>query len=189
MSQPFTRRCLVVLLVVALGGAHAFQWMPFEFPPGDQGYTMEVVTEEGVSRFDIEIVDRGGSYDVTTTMLFEQVGVPLDDLGGAMFGGSGAAMFAFGPMMLFGPSFFLLPMLLGQEDIRVQETPIRVMGMGTMYMEREEVVAGHVCVVIRMDLGDGDELEFAVAEGVPIPCFSRYGTGSDAIEARLIDIR
>jgi hypothetical protein len=116
---------VVVCLAVAVGGAHAFQWTPFGFPPGDQGYTMEIVTEDGVSRVDIDIVDRGGSYEVTTTM----------------------------------------------------------------YMEREEVVAGHTCVVIRMELEGGDELEFAVAENLPVPCFSRYGSGSDAIEARLIDVR
>jgi len=189
MSHPLSRRLLVTLLVVAVGGAHAFQWTPFEFPPGDQGYTMEVVTDDGVSRIDIDIVDRGGTYDVRTTMTLDQVGIAHDDLADAMFGGAGLAMFGFGPMMLFGPSFFLLPMLLGQEDIRVQATPIRVMGMGTMYMEREEVVAGHTCVVIRMELEGGDELEFAVAENLPVPCFSRYGAGSDAIEARLVAVR
>ncbi|MFN2323457.1 MAG: hypothetical protein ABR510_10930 [Trueperaceae bacterium] len=189
MLHPIARRFVVLLLIVALGGAQAFQWTPFEFPAGDQGYTMEVVTEEGTSRIDIDIVDRGGSYDVTTTMTLDQVGIGQDDLSDAMFGGAGLAMFGFGPMMLFGPSFFLLPMLLGEEDIAVQATPMRVMGMGTMYMDREEVVAGQTCVVIRMELEGGDELEFAVAEGVPLPCFSRYGSGSDAIEVRLIDVR
>jgi hypothetical protein len=189
VSHPIFRRFVVACLVVALGGAHAFQWTPFEFPPGDQGYTMEIVTEEGSSIVDIEMVESGGAYEVTTTMTLVQSGVDQDELSDAMFGGSGLAMFAFGPMMLFGPSFFLLPMLLGEEDIRVQDTPIRVMGMGTMYMDREEVVAGHTCVVIRMELEDGEELEFAVAEGLPVPCFSRYGSGSDAIEARLIEVR
>jgi hypothetical protein len=98
-------------------------------------------------------------------------------------------MFGFGSMMLFGPSFFILPMLLGEQDIAVQEAPIPVMGMGTLYMDREEVVAGQTCVVIRMELEGGDELEFAVAEGLPLPCFSRYGSGSGAIEARLVDVR
>lgn len=189
MTHPIARRFVVLVLVVALGGAQAFQWTPLEFPPGDQGYTLEVVTEEGVSRMDLDIVDRGGTYDVTTTMTLDQVGIAQDDLDDAMFGGSGFAMFAFGPMMLFGPTFFLLPMMLGEEDIAVSDTPIRVMGMGTMHMEREEVVAGRTCVVIRMELEGGDELEFAVAEGLPLPCFSRYGSGSDAIEVRLIEVR
>ncbi len=189
MTDPRARMFMALVVAVALGGAQAFQWMPFEFPPGDQGYTMEIVTEDGVSQIDIDIVDRGGSYDVTTTMTFEQAGVPLDGLSDAMFGGAGLTMFGFGPMMLFGPSFFLLPMMLGQEEIQVQDTPIRVMGMGTMYMDREEVVAGHVCVVIRMELEGDDALEFAVAENLPIPCFSRYGSGDDAMEARLIDVR
>ena len=189
MSHSLVRRTVTALLVFALGGAHAFQWTPFEFPPGDQGYTMEIVTEEGVSVVDIDIVEAGGAYEVTTTMTLVQTDVEQDALSDAMFGGSGMAMFGFGPMMLFGPSFFLLPMLLGEEDISVQSTPIRVMGMGTMYMDREEIVAGHTCVVIRMELQGGDELEFAVAEGLPVPCFSRYGSGSDAIEARLIEVR
>lgn len=189
MPHPIARRFVVVLLTVALGGAQAFQWTPLEFPPGDQGYTMEIVTDEGVSRIDIDIVDDDGSYDVTTTMTLDQVGIAQDDLDGAVFGGSGMAMFGLGPMMLFGPSFFVLPMVLGEEDIAVTDTPIRVMGMGTMHMDREEVVAGRTCVVIRMELEGGDELEFAVAEGLPLPCFSRYGSGSDAIEVRLIDVR
>jgi len=180
---------LVLVLAVVLGGAQAFQWMPFEFPAGDQGYTMEIVTEDGVSQIDIDIVERDGSYDVTTTMTFEQTGVPLGGLDDAMFGGAGFAMFGFGPMMLFGPSFFLLPMMLGQEEIKVQDTPIRVMGMGTMYMDREEVVAGHVCVVIRLEMDGDDTLEFAVAENLPFPCFSRYGSGDDGLEVRLIDVR
>lgn len=189
MSHTLVRRLVVLLLVVALGGAQAFQWTPFEFPPGNQGYTLEILTEEGTSTVDIDMVESGGSYEVTTTMTLVQSGVDQSALSDAMFGGSGLSMFAFGPMMLFGPSFFLLPMLLGEEDIHVQDTPIRVLGMGTMYMDREEVVAGHTCVVVRMELEGGDELEFAVAEDLPLPCFSRYGSGSDRIEARLVDVR
>lgn len=190
MTHPYARSFVVLVLAVVLGGAQAFQWTPFEFPPGDQGYTMEIVTEDGVSQIDIDIVERDGSYEVTTTMTLTQTKVPLSGLGDSMFGGAGLAMFGFGPMMLFGPTFFLLPMMLGQEEIKVQDTPIRMMGMGTMYMEREEVVAGHTCVVIRLEVdGDDDALEFAVAENLPLPCFSRYGSGSDALEVRLIDAR
>jgi hypothetical protein len=189
MSRSRVRPFVVACLVVALGGAQAFQWMPFVFPAGDQGYTMEIVTAEGSSIVDIDIVEADGAYEVTTTMTLVQAGVEQDALSDAMFGGAGLAMFAFGPMMLFGPAFFLMPMLLGEEDIQVQDAPIRVMGMGTMHMEREEVVAGQTCVVIRMELEEGDEIEFAVAEGLPLPCFSRYGSGSDAIEARLIEVR
>jgi hypothetical protein len=29
-------------------------------------------------------------------------------------------------------------------------------------------------------------MEFALAEGLPIPCYSKYSTGSDAVEVRLI---
>lgn len=189
MSREVLRRIVIVGLAVALGAAQAFQWTPFEFPAGDQGYTLEITTAEGVTEVDVDIVDRGGSFDVTTTMRLAQTGITQEDLGTAMFGGSGLAMFGFGPMLLFGPGFFLMPMLLGEEDIRVQETPIRVMGMGTMYMDREEVVAGHTCVVIRMEMEGGDELEFAVAENLPVPCFSRYGSGDEAMVARLVAVR
>lgn len=189
MSHALVRSLVVYLMVTAFGGAQAFQWAPFEFPPGDQGYTLEVVTAEGASQIHIDIVERDGSYAVTTTTTLVREGIAHDDLDDAMFGGSGLAMFSLGPMLLFGPGFFMIPMLLGQEDIHVQDTPIRVLGMGTMYMDREEVVADHTCVVIRLELESGGELEFAVAEGLPFTCFSRYGSGGDAFEVRLTEVR
>jgi hypothetical protein len=189
MSYLRTRAFVAVVACVVVGSAQAFQWTPFEFAAGDQGYTIRVASADGVSVIDVDMVDRGGTFDVTTAMTVEQRGVALDDLGGAMFGGAGLAMFGFGPMMLFGPSFFMLPMVLGQEDVSVRDVPIRVLGMGTLYMEREEVVAGHTCVVIRLEMDGADALEFAVAENLPVPCFSRYGSGADAVEARLVDVR
>jgi hypothetical protein len=189
VSSAIARRLVVVGLFITLGMAQAFSWTPLEFPAGDQGYTLEITSADGVSRVDIDIVESGGVHEVTTRMTLVQGGVDQSDLADAMFGGSGLAMFAFGPMMLFGPTFFLMPMLLGQEDIAVRDAPIEMMGVGRMYMDREEVVAGRTCVVLRAELEGGDEMEFAVAEGVPLPCFSRYGSGSDAIEARLTEIR
>ena len=62
-------------------------------------------------------------------------------------------------------------------------------GFGAIDMEREEEVAGRICVVIRMELDGSDALEFAVAEGLPIPCFSLDGSGADAVEARLVEVR
>jgi hypothetical protein len=189
VAHAHARTLLAVLLALALGAGQAFQWTPFEFLPGDQGYTLEVRTREGVSHVDVDIVARGDAYDVTTAVRFEQAGVAPGDLLSAVFGGSGLSLFAFGPMMLYGPSFFLLPMLFGQEEIEVQDGPIRVLGMGTMYMEREEEVVGHRFVVVRLELQGGEEVEFAVAEQLPFPCFSRYGSGRDAIEVRLVDVR
>jgi hypothetical protein len=189
MSFPPLRVFVAVVAGIVIGSAQAWQWAPLEFPDGDQGYTMQITSADGVSLIDVDMVDRGGTFDVTTTMTLEQTGVARDDLSGAMFGGAGLAMFGFGPMMFFGPSFFILPMLLGQEEIAVRDTPIVVAGFGTIYMEREEVIAGRTCVVIRMEFDGSDALEFAVAEDLPIPCFSRYGSGADAVEARLVEVR
>lgn len=189
MTRLRNRTLAILALAALLGAAHAFQWEPFEFPPGDQGYTIEVTSAEGTLVLDVDIVDLSGTFDVRTVMTYDQVGVEASDLGIAMFGGAGISMLGFGPMMLFGPSFFILPMVLGQEDIAVREEPIPVMGMGTLVMEREVEVAGHVCVVIRFEVEGGDTLEFAIAEDLPVPCYSRYGSGADAVEARLIEVR
>lgn len=185
------KRFLPLLALLSLvGAAAAFSWTPFEFPPGDQGYVLEVRTPEGAALVDVDVTARGGLFDVSTTMTFEQVGVDPSSMADAFFGGSGLAMFGFGPMVLFGPSAFMLPMMLGNEEIRVRKEPMRLMGFGTVAMDREEIVAGLTCVVITLTMdGGGDEVVFAVAEGVPLPCFTRYGSGSDAFEVRLIEIR
>jgi hypothetical protein len=184
------KRIVLMLLSFALaGGAAAFSWTPFEFPPGDQGYVVDIVTSEGVARVDVDVAARGGLFDVTTTMTFEQTGVDPSSMGDAFFGGSALAMFGFGPMVLFGPSAFMLPMMLGQEDIAVRKEPMRLMGVGTLVMDREEIVAGRRCVVITVNMDGGDQLVFAIAEGVPIPCFTRYGTGMNAMEVRLVEVR
>lgn len=185
-------RASILLAALSLGAAHAFTWEPFTFPEGDQGYTLEIVQgEDGpATTIDIDVVDVGDAYDVTTTMTYQQAGVPKSDLDSAMFGGSTFGMFAMGPMMMFGPSFMMVPMMLGEEDIRVREEPIRVMGFGSLHMDSEVEVAGRTCVVMRM-VPDGDPeagYEFAVAEGVPFPCYSRYGQGDDVVEIRLVRI-
>jgi hypothetical protein len=184
------QRIVPVLLSFALAGmAAAFSWTPFEFPPGDQGYVLEILSSEGVARIDVDVVARGDLFDVRTTMTLEQSGISPSSVGDAFFGGSALAMFGFGPMVLFGPSAFMLPMMLGDDEIRVRKEPMRIMGVGTLLMDREEVVAGRSCVVITVDMDGGDEIVFAVAEGVPVPCFTRYGSGNGAIEVRLIEVR
>lgn len=189
MIGPRIRTLVFVAFAVVLATAQAFQWTPFEFPPGDQGYTIEIESAEGVAVLDVDIVDRGGSFDVNTVMRFDQEGVAAGDLGAAMFGGGGIGLFAFGPMMMFGPTAFLMPMILGNEDIAVRAEPIDAMGMGTVWMDREVEVAGRTCVVVRFEMAGGDDVEFALAEGLPVPCFSRFGTGRDAFEARLVEVR
>lgn len=184
------------LTVVALGAAAlslglAFEWSPGEFPEGDQRYVLELRTGEEAQgvRMVIDIRDVGDGFDVTSTMTFEQAGVGRDELSDAAMGGSMLGMFALGPMVMYGPSFMLLPMLLQGEDIAVRPEPIKVLGLGTLTMDRSEEVAGLDCVVLRLEMDNSSEgaLEVALAEGVPFPCYSRYGTGDDAVEVRLIE--
>jgi hypothetical protein len=179
---------LTVLLVASSWGA-AFQWEPFDFPPGDQAYTFEIVLGDGsVTTVDVTMTAVGDGYDVATTMTTSLRGVRQGDLTNALFGAGAMGMFGFGPMLLFGPSSMMLPMLLGSDDIAVRDEPSTMPGFGSLSLEREEIVAGHRCVVMRLVLDNApdDSIEFAVAEGVPIPCFSRYGSGGDAIEMRLL---
>jgi hypothetical protein len=185
------RFALVLALSLALPAAWAFQWEPFAFPEGDQHYTLEVRSVGGgeaapASVIDIVIRDTGGSYTVETTMTFVQEGVSSDDLANAAFGGSMLGTFMFGPMMLFGPTFMMLPLMLGQEDIRVRPEPMLVMGMGRLTMDRSETVAGRECVVLTFTPNDGEPFEFALAEGLPFPCYSRYDSGDGMMEIRLV---
>lgn len=193
--DPIRRHALALaaaLLLAAAGAAQAFGWEPFAFEPRDQAYTIEVVQGNDVptSTIEIDVVAQGDGFDVTTTMTTEQTGVAIDELDGALFGGGSFAMLAMGPTMLFGPAAMMVPALVGQEDIRVREEPIRVMGYGTLHMEREVEVAGRTCVVLRFEVDEQPDagFEFAVADGVPIPCFSRFGSGDDAVEIRLTRI-
>lgn len=185
-------RALSIVALATLGVAWAFTWTPFAFPSGDQHYVLELRQGEdadaAVSVIDLQIRDVGGSYDVVTTLTLEQRGVSGDDLATAAFGGDAVGMLMFGPMVAYGPSFFILPMILGEEEVRVRAEPMRVMGMGSVTMDREVEVAGHTCVVVTYT-PDGDPsgvVEFALAENLPFPCYSVYGTGSDRIEVRLL---
>jgi hypothetical protein len=185
-----------VLVAVAFLGlvsfSFAFKWTFDQWPTGNQSYTFEVRSGEGdaaqVATIDVVMTDTGGQYDVTTTMTVNQKGVAQSDLSGAAFGGSAIGMFAFGPMLFYGPAFMMLPMMIGEEEIEVRSEPISMMGMGKIYMDRSEQIAGFECVVLRLEMEDesSDPMEFAVAEGLPIPCYSKYGTGSDTVEIRLV---
>lgn len=194
MLTKTIRSLVLVAAITVLAAAHAFQWTPFEFPSGNQAYTLEIYegadAERPSTTLDIDVADTGGTFDVTTNMTFEQRGVEAGNLQDAIFSGGFTGMFAMGPMMMFGPASMMLPMMLGEEDIRVRSEPIRIMGFGRMHMEREVEIAGHACVVIRVEPdGDGAQgFEFAVAEGVPFPCYSSFGEGEDAVEIRLVRV-
>jgi hypothetical protein len=188
----FKKSFVCLTLMFLLSQAFAFKWNMGEWPSGNQAYTFEVRSGEGemaqVVTFDVNVTDTGGQFDVVTNMTINQSNVSQSDLGSAVFGGSALGMFAFGPMILYGPSFMMLPMMIGEEDIAVRSEPMRLMGMGSIYMDKSEEVAGFECVVLRLEMDEegSDPIEFAIAEGLPLPCYSKYGSGSDTIEIRLI---
>jgi hypothetical protein len=91
-------------------------------------------------------------------------------------------------MVFYGPAFMMLPMLLGKEDIHVRSEPVRVAGVGSVFMDKSETIAGHECVVLRLEMDDGSApIEMALAEDLPFPCSSRYGDEGDRTTIRLID--
>lgn len=168
----------------------AFEWNFDQWPEGDQAYTLELRQGDSDQLVTMNIVvkDEGDSYDVMTTMTVNQSGIPRGDLGSAAYGGNALGMFALGPMAFYGPAFMILPMMLGQEDIRVRNEPMRVMGIGSITMDRSESIAGYECVIVSFTPDDSPDevMEFALAENLPFPCYSKYGSGSDTIEIRLI---
>lgn len=184
----------LLALLPLWGAGHAFEWTPFEFPDRDQAYTLEIWQGEDAERpeaiMEIDVTSTGEGFDVVTNMRYERQAVDQSELEDAIFGAGFMGMFTMGPMMMFGPFAMMLPMLLGEEDIRVRSEPIRVMGVGRLHMDREVEVAGRTCVVVRLepDNEGAGEMEFALAEGVPFPCYSRYGSGADAVEVRLVRI-
>ncbi len=178
-----------------LGQGFAFQWEPFQVPPGDHSYLLEIRTvaadvDDQVSTITIDIGEGAEGYAIDTTIRFRQEGVSEGDLGSAMFGGSMLGTFAFGPMMMFGPSFMMLPMMLMGEDIRVRSEPMVVMGMGRLYMNETITAAERECVVLRFEANDStDIMEFALAEDLPFPCYTRYGGEGSYTEIRLLEAR
>jgi len=179
--------CLVFSLV---SFSLAFEWNVDQWPEGNQAYTLELRQGDSgqVVTMNIVITDQGETYDVATTMTVNQIGISQSELGSAAYGGNALGMFALGPMAFYGPAFMMLPMMLGQEDISVREEPIRVMGMGSISMDRSETIAGFECVVVSFSPDNDPDtvMEFALAETLPFPCYSKYGSGADIIEIRLI---
>ena len=176
-----TIRVMAAFALLAGGSALAFNWSPDNFPTGSHSYTWEMSVEGGdgpqKATIGLDITQNGDSYDTTTTMKVTQTGVAQGDLASAALGGSMLGAMGLGPMMVFyGPTFMMLPMLLGNEDIHVRSEPVRVAGIGTIHMDKSEQVAGHTCVVLRLELDDGSApIEMALAEDLPFPCYSQYG--------------
>ncbi len=185
-------RIVLAISLLYASWAAAFTWDPSTFPAGNQRYTFEISVEgedgPAVSTLDYQVTQNGDTYDTVSTLTVRNDGVSQDELSDAMFGGDALMTFGFGPMMAFyGPAIFLLPMMLGSEDIHVRSEPVRVAGMGSIYMDRSEQIAGHECVVLRFVPDDGSsEMEFALAEGLPFPCYSSYGDEGSRTTMRLI---
>ncbi|MEJ2287414.1 MAG: hypothetical protein P8Y02_02015 [Deinococcales bacterium] len=190
-----TIRVMTVVALLAAGSAFAFKWNPDAFPTGSHSYTWEMTVDSGdgpqSATITVDITQKGDSYDTATTLKSTQTGVAHDDLSSAVLGGSMMGALAFGPMMVFyGPAFMMLPMLLGQEDIHVRSEPVRVAGMGSIYMDKSETIAGHECVVMRLEMDDGSApVEMALAEDLPFPCYSQYGDEGDRTTIRLVEAR
>ncbi len=188
-------RILAAVALLATGSALAFQWNPDNFPSGSHSYTWEMTIDQGdgpqTASITIDIAQKGDSYDTTTTTKVTQTGISKDDLSSAAMGGSMLGALALGPMMVFyGPSFMMLPMLLGKEDIHVRKEPVRVAGMGSIYMDKSETIAGHQCVVLRLEMDDGSPpIEMALAPDLPFPCYSKYGDQGDQTTIRLTNAK
>ena len=188
------KRLFIGLFSFLLTTALAFTWTPNQVPPGNHSYVLEIRNtsedqEDQVTTIQIDIQETDGAYTVDSSYTFSQTNLSQDDLSEAIYGGSVLGMFALGPMLMYGPSFMLLPMMLGNEDIRVRSEPMIVMGMGKIYMNETVQVAGRECVVLRFEANDNPDepIEFALAEDLPFPCFSRYNNNDGSfMEIRLI---
>jgi hypothetical protein len=187
-----TIQTVLVLVAVLLGGvALAFEWEPLEFEPREQAYTIEILNAQGEVQLtmEIDVVAAGDGFDVTTVQTVRRAGVAGGDLADAAFSG-GLGMFGFGGAMFLGPAFMILPLVLADEEVAVRPEPIELTGFGTVYMESTSEVAGVTCVDVRIETAVAEQppIELGIAEGVPFPCYSRYGEGEDAVEIRLTRI-
>ncbi|HKI58207.1 MAG TPA: hypothetical protein VKA00_03180 [Trueperaceae bacterium] len=188
-------RLTAVVALFAAGSAFAFTWNPDSFPPGSHSYTWTMTVDQGdgpqTATITIAITQKGDTYDTTTTTQVTQTGVAKEDLSSAALGGSMMGTLAIGPMMVFyGPAFMMLPALLGNEDIHVRSEPVRVAGMGSIYMDKAETYAGHKCVVLRLQMDDGSPpIEMALAEDLPFPCYSKYGEEGDQTTLELTQVK
>ena len=178
---------LIMLLMGSV--AFAFEWDMSQFPEGDQSYVIEMrmgdAEEQQVLTLEIDVREDGeGNYTVTNTSTseFQVSNLDMGVLTGTGFSG------VLGPALMLGPVYMFAPLLLQGQDIAVRSEPMIVAGMGTLHMNRSEEVAGFECVVIRFEPNDDPDqsFEFALAEGVPFPCFTRYGQGGESVEMRLL---
>ena len=187
-----TTRLVAAVAVLAAGSAFAFTWSPDAYPGGSHSYTWEMTVDQGdgpqTATISVDIVQKGDSFDTSTTTKVTQTGVAKGDITSAALGGSMLGALAIGPMMVFyGPAFMMLPALLGNEDIHVRSDPVRVAGVGSIHMDKTETIAGHQCVVLRLEMDDGSPpVEMALAEDLPFPCYSKYGEEGNQTSIRLV---
>ena len=187
-----------VLALCALsfaGIGAAFSWEDVDFPEGNHLYVFEMEGDSldpGVTlHVEYSYQQVGDTFDTTSVTTVKSTGVQAGDLADGLMGGGAGAMLMFGPYLAFyGPAAFVMPFMLAGEDIHVRSEPIVKEGMGSVYMDRTETHAGLECVVVRFVLEDEDSvMEFGLAEGLPVPCFSRYGDEGDMMSMRLIEAR
>lgn len=189
--MPMLRTVLLLVALLLVGTAFAFEWEPLEFEARDQAYTVEMRDAAGelLLTLDIDIVQNGETFDVTTVQTVHNGGVEASDLDEAALG-VGGGMLGFGAAVFFGPAFMLLPLVLVDQEIAVRDEPIEVAGYGTVTMNSSSEVAGTTCVDVRLQpMNEGmPVVELGIAEGVPFPCYSRYGEGDDVTDLRLTRI-
>jgi len=192
-------RFLVVGLVAGAlslaGWAAAFTWGEFAFPPGDHTYVFEIAADSldagSLVRIEYGYKQVGDSYDTTSVVTVTGTGVSQDGLLDGMFGGGAGAFLMFGPYLAFyGPAAFVLPFVLGDQEIAVRSEPIVAEGIATVRMDRAESYAGFECVVVTIEFDDDPDLmEIGLADGLPVPCFSRFGSEGDRTTLRLLEAR
>lgn len=190
------KKWLFVACMLFTASALAFNWQPNQVPEGNHSYTLQMTStaedqKNLVTTVKIDITKQGDAYNVQTTYNIEQKNVSQDDLSDALYGGGALGLSALGPMLLYDPTFMMLPELLGNEDIHVRKDPVIIAGLGKIYMDKTIEAAGLKCVLLRFAPGDGSPpIKFAVADKVPFPCYSKY-TDDDGsyTEIKLIEAK
>jgi hypothetical protein len=176
-------------LLLSAGTVLAFEWSPEIIRPGDQRYLVEVRKGEGdagaVFHVEIVLTDLGGSFDAAVTLQIVRTGVAPAEVGNLPFYLGFDASFA---LMAASPNMIFAAQVGVAGDVTVRDEPVELMfGMGRVHYEREELVAGLTCVVVRVELTGDSEHTLAVAEGVPFPCFSDYGEGDGRVRTRILE--
>jgi hypothetical protein len=188
-TRAFRHLVACMTMLVVAGTVLAFEWSPEIIRPGDQRYLVEVRLGDGdaatVYHVEVVLTDRGGAFDVAVTLPIVREGLAPAEVGTSLFYVSfeaGAALKA------VSPDLVLAGQVRAAGDIAVRDEPVELLfGTGWVHFEREEQVAGLTCVVLRVESTGFGEYTMAVAEGVPFPCFSEYGEGSNRVSTRILE--